>query len=180
MDQDKLIIESYKKYLPSVKNWINTILKQHFSEVKFLSEFGFKRLQQYYSKDILDSVKVVIVDKPPMVPLSSLGLKEFRDFENLDAAGVTYLDTYFLRSDYANLESIHFHELVHIIQWEHLGIDKFLLMYGLGLLKYEYKNNPLESLAYKLQEDFEKTDKPRAIEKEIIFVLDEMAASLFS
>lgn len=30
-------------------------------------------------------------------------------------------------------ESIHFHELVHVVQWSALGVDEFLLTYALGV-----------------------------------------------
>lgn len=179
MNQDKQIIESFKGYLPIVKTWINDLLNKNVSESKPITEHGFRRLPQYYSKDILESAKVVITNKPPQIPLSSMGLTQFKDFENLDIAGVTYLDTFFVRSEYAHIEAIHFHELVHVVQWKYLGIDKFLLMYGLGLMKYGYKNSPLEVLAHKLQADFENTNESWNAEERIIPLLDEMANNLF-
>ena len=174
------IIESFKKYLPTVKGWINNLLRQYSSDSKRISSLGFDRLLHYFSQEILDSAKVVIINKPPMIPLSSMGLVQFKDFEGLDIVGITYFDTIFIRKDYADQESIYFHELVHVIQWNHLGIDKFLLMYGLGLLKYGYDNSPLETLAYKLQEDFEKVSQPWDIEEQIIPVLDEVIRNLFN
>lgn len=179
MNQDKQIIESFKIYLPVVKDWINVLLKKNAAVARSISESGFHKLPQYYSKEIFELAKIVITNKPPQIPLSSMGLTQFRDFENLDIAGVTYLNTFFVRSDYAHIEAIHFHELVHIVQWKHLGIDKFLLMYGFGLMKYGYKNSPLEVLAYKLQADFENTNESWDAEKKIIPLLDEMAKDLF-
>ena len=157
MNKDSGIIESLRAYLPVVKKWIVNYVQEHKPEAKSVSEFRFSRLPYYYPKKILDTAKVVIVDKAIMIPLSRLGIQGFDDFENLNAAGVTYFNTYFVSKKYANLESIHFHELVHISQWDYLGIDTFLLLYGLGLKKYGYKLNPLEDQAYKLQECFEKS-----------------------
>ena len=168
MNENSIIIESLRPYLSVVKKWIIDYVEENKPEAKNVSEFGFSRLPYYYPKKILDTAKVVIVDKVIMIPLSQLGIQGFDDFENLDAAGVTYLNTYFVSRKYANLESIHFHELVHISQWYYLGIDTFLLLYGLGLKKYGYKLSPLEAQAYKLQECFEKSIDHFDVELQII------------
>ena len=50
----------------------------------------------------------------------------------------------------------HFHELVHVVQWEHLGPEKFLLAYGAGLVRFGYERSPLEQMAYVFQANFER------------------------
>ena len=174
MDQDRIIVESFKRYIPAIKDWINDLVTQYSTVGRPVSSFGFSRLALYYPKEVLDSTKVVIIEKPPAAPLTSLGLTQFGDFEKMELGGVTYVDTYFIRPDHVHLESIHFHELVHIIQWQYLGIDKFLLLYGLGLLKYGYKNSPLETLAYNLAERFGKDNNHFDVQTNIIPVLDNM------
>ena len=52
-------------------------------------------------------------------------------------------------------ESLHFHELVHVVQWKTLGIREFLLTYAIGLAQHGYLHSPLEALAYELQKRFE-------------------------
>lgn len=178
MSQDRIIIESFKRYVPAVKDWINNLVRQYSTTGKAVSSFGFSKLILYYPKEVLDSTKVVIIEKPPAAPLTSIGLTQFRDFEKMDVGGITYLDTYFIRPDHAYLESIHFHELVHIIQWQYLGIDNFLLLYGLGILKYGYKNSPLETLAYTLTERFEKNNNPFNVQTNIVPILDDMVKNL--
>ena len=32
-------------------------------------------------------------------------------------------------------ESLCCHELVHVVQWDRLGVDRFLLAYGIGLVQ---------------------------------------------
>ncbi len=178
MDQDRLIIESLKGYMPAVKDWINNLVSRYSITGKSVSSFSFPRLALYYPKKLLGSTKVVIIEKPPAVPLASLGLTQFGDFEKMELGGVTYIDTYFIRPDHVHLESIHFHELVHIIQWQYLGIDKFLLLYGLGLLKHGYKNSPLETLAYTMTERFKKSANPFDVQANIIPILDDMVKNL--
>lgn len=69
--------------------------------------------------------------------------------------GITYLSSYFVRDDYQRVESLHFHELVHVVQWQHLGANQFIMAYALGhLLSGGYRTNPLEEQAYGLEARF--------------------------
>src|SRR5690349_17311249 len=45
----------------------------------------------------------------PKPPLMQLGLDEISEFENLNSAGVTYLDTFFSQPDLRQNEAHHFH-----------------------------------------------------------------------
>lgn len=57
---------------------------------------------------------------------------------------------------YERDESLHFHELVHVVQWQHLGPERFIMAYALGhLLSGGYRTNPLEEMAYGLQARFD-------------------------
>lgn len=60
-------------------------------------------------------------------------------------------------------EELHFHELVHVVQWARLGVDNFLLAYGLGLLLSGYAQSPLEQMAYELQRHFELGTAPQEL-----------------
>ena len=83
-----------------------------------------------------------------MPPLSSMGLARFADFERGDFDGITYIDTIFLKPTHSNNENMHFHELVHVIQWRLLGPDRFLFSYANGLECFGYRQSPLEAMAY--------------------------------
>ena len=74
-------------------------------------------------------------------------------------AGITFRDTFFIRHPHQS-ESLYFHELVHVVQWDRLGIDHFLLAYGVGLMQFGYRESPLEKMAYDLQEAFDRNDLP--------------------
>jgi hypothetical protein len=141
--------------LPQVRQWIDALLLQHAAQARTVASFGFQRLGAYYPPALLENSKVVIVPEVPLPPLSDLGLGGFAEFENLDAIGITYKDTYFVIETHACDESLHFHELVHIIQWQLLGVDAFLAAYALGLMQHGYRCCPLEVMAYDLQKQFE-------------------------
>jgi hypothetical protein len=79
--------------------------------------------------------------------LSSLGLSECAAFEQQPIGAITYLDTYFLMPVAAQDESVHFHELVHLVQWQVLGLEDFLLILAAGLAKRGYLDLPPEWMA---------------------------------
>ena len=107
---------------------------------------------------------VVFVPRVPMPPLSAMGLDRFSDFERMDAGGITYLNTYFARADQSHSESLHFHELVHVIQWRLLGPEQFLALYADGLERFGYRRSPLEVMAFRLQGRFQREAQPFSVD----------------
>ena len=120
-----------------------------------MSSFKFSRLLHYFSEGLLSTASVVPTDRLPVPALSALGLKEFADFETQPMDGITYQDTYFVRTSAATDESLHFHELVHVVQWQVLGQKEFLLLYATGLAEHGYRECPLEATAFEHQERFD-------------------------
>jgi hypothetical protein len=150
--------------LPQVRAWIDQTLAAHRSRTRPVTSYGFTRLPQWYSTELLSSSRVVEVPHVPVPPLADLGLPEFAEFQHGDYDGITYLNTYFVQEGRAQDESLHFHELVHVGQWRHLGPDRFLLAYAAGyLVAGSYRDNPLETMAYELQGQF-KTGKAVDVE----------------
>jgi hypothetical protein len=78
--------------------------------------------------------------------------------------GITFKDTFFLQHG-CESEAVHFHELVHVVQWSRLGVDNFLLAYGFDLLSFGYARSPLEQMAYRLQRDFELGTLPQGLSR---------------
>jgi hypothetical protein len=115
----------------------------------------------------LNTASVVATGRPPVPPLSALGLLEFADFESQPARGITYRDTYFLWRADATDESLHFHELVHVVQWQVLGPKDFLLLYAAGLAESGYHDCALEAMAYEHQRRFDAGDPPYSVEAEV-------------
>jgi hypothetical protein len=132
-----------------------------------LSSFGFQRLPGFFSPSLLEKTGVVIVDRIPVPPLTDLGLPEFSGFEEQSMSGITYQDTYFVEKAAESDELLHFHELVHVIQWDALGPDRFLLLYALGLAEYGYRECPLEEMAYRHMDRFQAGEEPYDVEREV-------------
>jgi hypothetical protein len=142
--------------LPALLAWIDATLAAHAAEARPVADLGFKRLGSFYSAGLLRSAKAIPVAKVPIPPLAHMGLTGFSEFEQLDADGITYLSSFFVRLGCEPEESLHFHELVHVIQWQHLGPERFLVAYAIGyLLSGGYRGNPLEAMAYDLQARFD-------------------------
>ena len=159
--------EDFQKVFPLVRDWIAETLAASAAKAKPVAAFNFPRLPGYYSADLLARAKVVFVDKCPVPPLSGIGLNQFADFENMNASGITYLDTYFVLWHEAERESLHFHELVHLIQWQILGAEHFLAMYADGLEKHGYRDSPLEVMAYDHEARFNSNERPYSVEEAV-------------
>jgi len=146
--------EQFQKIYPHLTGWIATTLRSHAPSARNVASAGFKRLPLYYSPELLARAKFVPVAKVPVPALTAMGLPQFADFEHMDAGGITYLDTYFVRQDHVQFERLHFHELIHVVQWLTLGPERFLLAYADGLERFGYRPSPLETMAYNAEELF--------------------------
>jgi hypothetical protein len=141
--------QEFRKVYPLIAGWIKKTLAAHASAARPVASLGFSRLPNYYDAQLLASSMVVLVPRVPMPPLSAMGLDRFREFEQMDAGGITYLNTYFVRADQSHSASLHFHELVHVLQWRLLGPGKFLALYADGLERFGYRKSPLERMAFR-------------------------------
>ena len=169
--------QEFNALYPLVFGWIQQTLRQSAPAARPVASFGFQRLPEFYDADTLATAKVVLVNRVPVPPLSAMGLERFADFERMGAAGITYLNTYFLRADQAWDESLHFHELVHIIQWRVLGPERFLAAYAGGLERFGYRGSPLEVMAYALQAQFDAREAPFPVEATVKVQLDHVGGA---
>ena len=56
-------------------------------------------------------------------------------------------------------ERLHFHELIHVVQWRLLGPETFLAAYAAGLETFGYRESPLEIMAYNAEASFCQSDQ---------------------
>ena len=171
MSQEKLA--QFRQKLPLMQEWRHETLEKHAAQTRPVASYDFQSLPSYFPPTILNLAKVVVVENVPVPPLKSFGLDEFASYENGNYDGITYHDTYFLREGRERDESLHFHELVHVVQSQHLGFETFLFAYAFGFLragKYEY--NPLEIMAYGFEAIFNRGLGQGDIEPQIKWQLD--------
>jgi hypothetical protein len=160
-------LQNFIPKLPPVRDWIERTLAAHRAEARPVASYRFQRLPRFYSPIFLETAFVVIVPRLPVVPLKSLGLPELEAFEKAEHAAITYRNTYFMLEAGSLDESLHFHELVHVIQWQQLGVDGFLTAYATGLVQNGYRDNPLEVMAYDLQAHFDQGGQPMDVKSSV-------------
>jgi hypothetical protein len=151
--------------------WIRRTLSDHAKDAQTVASIGFPRLLRYFSSKLLTSAKFVPIDRVPVPPLSAIGFSQFSEFERGDFDGITYLNTFFIKNQWVLDERIHFHELIHVVQWQLLGPERFLSAYVSGLANYGYCNNPFEVMAYNAESEFCRNLRPFDAEK---FVKEEI------
>ena len=166
-------IQRFHAALPEVRQWIDEFLNNHAEQARGVSTLGFKRLATCFPQEFLERAKVVIVPWVPFPPVDSMGLPELAYIQQMSFGGITFKDTIFLQQDQTS-ESLHFHELVHVVQWERLGIDNFILAYGVGLIQFGSEQSPLEKMAYTLQGNLEEGQPPQELVNLIETCTDEI------
>lgn len=103
-------------------------------------------LSVYFSNELLAKTKVVYVKEvPKLLPSGWLFGK---------AAGIALEDTVYVKEEYRYRWHLHFHELVHIQQWQRLGPIEFLSQYVVEALTCGYQSNKFEVEAFEFEERF--------------------------
>jgi hypothetical protein len=140
--------QEFQKFYPLTLEWLRTTLMAHAGIARTVASCAFPRLPLYFTADTLASAKVVLVDQLPVPPLAAWGLTRFAEFERRNFDGIAYLDTFFLKQSQSRNEAIHFHELIHVVQWRILGPEDFLWSYADSWERFGYRQSPLEEMAY--------------------------------
>ena len=177
-DKIKKAVEPIVPKIPLIKQWIDGMLEKMVSGAQPANGLGFKRLPDFFSGETLGRAQCIFVPAVPKPPLSQLGIRGFEDYESGFFEGITYGDVYFVRNRSLQNESVHFHELVHVLQWKHLGPEKFILAYIIEILKSGYRENRLEKMAYSHQALFDGKTGPYDVEKKVKEELDREIASM--
>ena len=91
------LIHKFHSTLPMVRTWIENTLEEHSANATPVISLPFPRLNSVFPLELLAMAKVVVVNGAvPFPPLSRMGLPEFSQMENMQKAGITYKDTYFI------------------------------------------------------------------------------------
>lgn len=166
MSSTPAVLDRFRAALPGVRSWIDQTLKRHEPQAVPVSSLGYPRLPTYFPSELLDTAKVVRVRDVPFPPLRRMGLEELAEMERRSLAAITFRQVFFVVPSEMT-ESLCFHELVHVVQWTRLGVNRFLWVYGLGLLWFGYRGSPLERMAYELEHAFQRGVVPDDLVEEI-------------
>ncbi len=139
--------------LDKIDQWIDqtnsSFLKQRVCCDRFTKDF-----EGFYSVPFLQNAFFVVVDKIPRPAFPELRQMGLGDFIDMNIAGITYKSTYYILPQAINNIRLHFHELVHVAQWEELGSSCFIERYIREIKTYGYDQAPLEVMAYSLDNHF--------------------------
>ena len=127
-----------------------------------------KWLRDFFPSEVLDEVRVVRgkVPEPAFYPqLHAMGIRNPPPFSRM--AGITFQDLIVHVDPLEN--ALLFHELVHAVQYKHLGLIGFSERYVRGFLKGgSYEEIPLEKQAYALEARFiASPDQPFSVEQDV-------------
>ncbi len=136
-----------------IENWIDETLRDHLDKRVSCDCFA-TAFNGFYPTAFLSKSYYVVVDEIPKPDFTELREAGLGDFIDMAVDGITYKDTYFISRGCENNLELHFHELVHVLQWEILGVSDFINRYIEEVNQHGYEFSPLEKMAYALQDCF--------------------------
>ena len=154
--------------------WLWDQRNLHIADSRRLSAEERLVLKGYYDQRVLGKVRVATVDRISNPPFYA-DLKESGQ-PTLDisgAAGIAFIDCVVIRKTHqkhpSTWNSILFHELVHITQFDILGPERHLELYLRGWMDngYQYHLIPMETQAQRLETRFNRKEPPFSV-REII------------
>jgi hypothetical protein len=145
--------------------WLRDERALHRPAARPLRKQERARFEPFFPRQILDAVRVLRVpgfQNPPF--LTALGTGgPFIPLDLRTAAGLAVIDTVLVAHHVATPDtepwySLLFHELVHVLQYHHLGTEAFVRTYAEGLIAtgLHYPTIPHEAQAFALQGRFQR------------------------
>lgn len=142
-----------------VAEYIEWQRKDYRKQAVPLSLNQVEAMEHFFETSALDTTRIVVlngkrVGNPPFYgELAQMGF-EPADLPNFSLmAAITFVDTVVSREPFA--DRLLFHELVHVVQYEKLGLAEFASRYVRGFLSGgSYDGIPLEMNAYELDGRF--------------------------
>ena len=175
-DPNRLNTQELVSYLAeNAGHWIESQRVQHRVHADPLPDTTLAALSGFFEKGTLDRTRirhVPSIENPPFY-------KEFEEAGEafpLDFtvwAAITFGDVILVNGEQVPgppSHSVVFHEMVHVVQYDELGIHQFARRYVTPFVqsRFNYMSIPLESVAFDLQGRFEeRSGDPFSAEEEI-------------
>jgi hypothetical protein len=159
MSLPKLGDEQVEWVIQQVAAYIGGQQQTYRGKAVALSQKQRTTLHPFFPASTLDSARVVVlagkrITNPDFYgELLKMGFEAGSLPNFADMAAITYLDTVVSNEPFT--DRVLFHELVHVVQYEKLGLAKFAAKYVKGFLSGgSYEAIPLEMNAYELDARF--------------------------
>ncbi|MCH7565011.1 MAG: hypothetical protein IH968_14445 [Gemmatimonadetes bacterium] len=181
METSRMDLETLVAFLvDNAGPWISEQRDRHLETSESLPDTTRAALRGYFEPETLDRARIgstSVIENPPFYSqFEAAGQAIPLDFSVW--AGITFGDVILLSDageSGAMPHSVVFHEMVHLVQFRILGIDEFARRYVTALAwnRFQYMTIPLETMAFDLQDRFERSDgRPFPAEVEIRRRLD--------
>jgi hypothetical protein len=159
MSLPKLRDEQAELVIQQVAAYIGEQREKYRGKAVALSRNQRTAMHPFFPASTLESARVVVlagerVNNPPFyAELLKMGFEAGSLPNFADMAAITYLDTVVSHEPFT--DRLLFHELVHAVQYEKLGLPQFVAKYVRGFLSGgHYEAIPLEMNAYELDRRF--------------------------
>ena len=150
--------------IEEIESWIHQVNSSH-KEVRRSCSIFEEHFNGFYSPEFMKTAFFVVTDEIPKPDFPGLREAGLGDFIDMDLAGITYNDTYYLKKEAANELRVHFHELVHVLQWRELAPQGFIERYIREIQYFGYNNSPLEKMAYALDGHYQSKGRHLSVEQ---------------
>ena len=156
--------------------WVESQINEYHSTARNLTEAEKSEFEPFFEQRTLHAARIKIVpiiENPDFYSiLQEMNIPKLLDLRMV--AGITFKDTIILsrrllRPDLTP-KALLFHELVHVVQYDVLGVKGFVECYVQGWLKggLDYYAIPLEIDAYDLERRYERDQKARFSVREAV------------
>jgi len=142
--------------------WVQSERDAHRPHARPLGDREVDALEPFFGPTILNLASIRFVGRihnPPFYPM--LVQNEIPVIDFAQGRGITFIDTIVISQDHMPSGpvplSLVFHELVHVVQYDLVGVDEFVSRYVGGWFAHgqEYSLIPIERQAYELQARYE-------------------------
>lgn len=147
-----------------IEQWIHQVNSSH-KKVRQSCSFFDGYFKGFYSPGFLETAFFVVTNEIPKLDFPELREAGLGGFIDMDVSGITYNDTYYVKQGAANVLRLHFHELVHVIQWRELTPQGFIERYMREIQDFGYDEAPLEKMAYALDGHYQKKGRHLSVEQ---------------
>jgi len=175
MNKDRVAeLDRLRPYLiKKFEQWLKEQHRLYLPTAQPLSKYAKSHLSGYFERRTLDLVRVATVERirnPDFyASLERAGIPVPLDFST--AVGLTVINLILIRKELihhrASFMSTLFHEMVHVVQIDILGLKRHIELYADSLREggYQYHSVVLERQAYTLSTRFDRGEPPFSVEK---------------
>ena len=171
MDLTKLPPAMISQLAAMVEEYITSSRNKFAPQAVPLTEAQRNAMQPFFPAGILDRARLCVlrgkrVPNPSMYSMAKMmGIRNLPDFSEM--AAITFVDVVVSHEEFT--DDLLFHELVHVVQYEQMGIKEFAARYINGFIQGgSYEESPLEKNAYVLDSRFSQNgQQPFSVDDEV-------------